>query len=300
MKNIYKALLSCAAAAILAGCGGGDSAPAALTTTPTTTTTSTTSAAALTGLSGSMESAAGLAIDGVNAGYYGNFSTFLPAGVFAPATVSPDPTMPSCSTGTAVYSSGPSKITYTGCKIGDATLDGVAGIVGGTGSYTVTFNVDPAHPLKITAPGADNKTATFTYLGKEVVTNLVGTYGNYTAGKVVLNVEVQIGTSSTVTLTNFTVNFSKSGTVETTTLDGKYSTMIKLSDFGVPATPGVPDSVSVEFTISTPTAVKYNSATDKEEAGLIRFVSTGFTMEVDFGTKTVRLITAGSTQEFPM
>jgi hypothetical protein len=299
MKTIYKALLSCAAAAILAGCGGGDSAPAALVVPPTTTTTSSGSSASLTGLSDSMESAASLAIDGVSAGYYGNFSTFLPAGLFAPAGVA-EPSMPTCTTGTAVYSASPSKIRYTGCKIGDATLNGVAGIVGNNSAFTVTFNVDAANPLKITAPGADGKTATFTYLGKEVVTNLVGTYPNYTGAKVVLNVEVQIGTSSTVTLTNFTVDFSKSGTIETTTLDGKYSTLIKLSDFGVPATPGVPDSVSVEFTISTPTAIKYNSATDKQEAGLIRFVSTGFTMEVDYGASKVRLITAASTQEFPI
>ena len=73
--NIWiKALLCGAAAAALVACGGDDDTPAA--TTPTTTTGGTVSAASLASISAGMESAAGFAIDGVDAGVYGDFTFF--------------------------------------------------------------------------------------------------------------------------------------------------------------------------------------------------------------------------------
>lgn len=302
MKFLMKVLLCGVTAASLVACGGDD-APAAAAPAAG----GGVSAATLAGLSGGMESAAGLAIDGVGSGFYGNFGLLVaPAGLETPMATGY--TAPACTnSGTADYNGSTGVLTYTNCKIDDATLDGKAKIVrssgSGTASYTITFDTDTANPLKITGQGSDGKTATFTYSGTEVVTNLQPDVAPYTGAKITLNVTVKIGTSSTVKLTNFVVDYSRiGGNIERTTVNGKYAATIKLADFGVPATAGVPETVEVPFDITTPTAVDYNYVTDKDVAGVIRFTYTGvFVIEVDHGAKKVRFTaTGGTTQEFAL
>ncbi len=305
MKNWMKTLLCTVAAATLVACGGSDDAAPAAATTSSNVTLAT-----LAGLSAGMESAAGFAIDGVDAGFYGNLDLMLaPTGLETPAAVGY--TAPVCSNsgagGTSTFAYETSIVTYTNCKIGDATLDGKAKIVRstdpGTASYTITFDIDTSNPLKITGEGSDGKTATYTYTGNQVVTNLQGSSPDYTGAKITLNATVKVGTSSTVKLANFVVDYRRiEGNLERTTVNGKYSATIKLADFGVPATPGVPETLEVTFDVTTPTPVDYNYVTDKDVAGIIKFSYAGvFVIEVDYGTHKVRFTpTGGATQEFSM
>lgn len=300
MKFWMKALLCGITAASLAACGGDDDGAAA--PPPAASAGGTVSASALTGISANLESAAGFAIDGVDAGVYGDFTFFPPAafsGLESPLAATP---MVACSTGTAVYSGSAKTLTYTNCKVGDNTLNGVVKVVGATDVYTVTFDFDASNPLKITGSGSDGKTVTLTYSGNQVVSNLQGSYPDYTGAKIVMNATVKIGTASTVKFTNFAVTYGPGGTnIERTTVDGKYSTSIKLSDFGIPATAGVPDTIDMEFTITTPTPVDFNYVTNQDVAGVIRFAGMGFTIEIDYGAKKARLtVTGGTTQEFPL
>lgn len=306
MKNWFKTMLCAVSAATLVACGGGDYVdpnPAA------GGGGGGASAAAFAGLTAGMENAAGFAIDGVDAGFYGDFRLFDgTAGLESPAGVAYS--APSCansaSGGEVMYDNEDSIVTYTNCKIGDATLDGKVEIKDssgdGTATYTIKFDIDPANPLKITGEGSDGKTATFTYSGTQVVTNLKGEYPTYTGAKITLNASVKIGTSSTVKFTNFVVDYNREGDVETTTVDGTYGATLKLADFGFPATPGVPETVDVTLDVSTPTPVQYNYVTDVDTAGVIRFSYAGFfVMEIDYAAKKVRFTPTGApTQEFPL
>lgn len=309
MKNWIKTLLCIAATATLVACGDGDDAPAAAAGGGGG---GTVSAAAFTSLSAGLESAAGFAIDGVDAGFYGNFNLLLaPSGLETPAAPPPSYSAPSCTNsatgGAATYEPSESVLTYTNCKIGDATLNGKAKIVraagSGTASYTITFDTVPATPLTITGQGSDGKTATFTYTGTQVVTNLQGEPGHYTGAKITLNATVKIGSSSTVKFTNLVVEYGPGGTnIERTTVNGKYGATIKLADFGIPATPGAPETVEVTLDVTTPTPIDYNYVTDKDVAGVMRFSYAGvMVIEIDYGARKVRVTATGSpTQEFPM
>jgi chitodextrinase len=289
-----KTWLCAVSAATLVACGGGDDAPA----TPTTSTASTE---ALTSLTEGSAAAGALAVEGLASGYFGNLSRFdilLPARL-SPAAVESNPN-PECTAGSTARQG--DTVTYTDCVIDGATLNGVIQVTSDAGSYTVTFDSEPANPFRISAPGVNAQTITYTYNGNEVITGLSDAYP-YTAGRVVVNATVKINTDSEIKLINYTVEFSTNvdRTVATVSVNGDYEATIKLSDFGVPLTPGLPETVPVQFTISTPTPIESIIATDEVTAGVYRMSSAGFVIEVDFGAKKIRMTPTGApTQEFDL
>lgn len=306
MKNWFKTMLCAVSAATLVACGGGDyvdpnpAAPAP--------GGGTASAGAITGIAGQMELAAGLAIDGIGAGFFGDFTTLsIPTGLESPSDmVMPEVYMPPhCANedGSALPSEADdaTRVTYTNCVIDGSTLNGVVDItVQSEGVYLVEFDPVAMSPFKITA-SEDGTTITYTYSGNQVVSDLARDgEGEYTSMNVVLNADVKIGTGSTVTLTDFEIDFTKTETEETITLDGDYSATIKLSDFGVPVVAPMPETAVVAFTVTTPTAVVVNLEQDKETAGIIKFASTLFALETNYATRKITLtVTGAPPQEFP-
>jgi len=299
MKNWLKSMLCAVSAATLVACGGGGTAD---TTTTTTTTGGAASSSAITGIAGQMELAAGLTIDGIAAGFFGDFSTLsVPTGLETPMGMAYS--APSCTNemdGSAEYSSegAVTRVTYDNCMIDGSTLNGVVDItVQGSGTYLVTFAPVSANPFKVVA-SEDGKTTTFTYKGEQVVSELEGEPGNYTHMNVVLDAEVMIGTGSTITLKEFEIDFTVDGDTETITVNGDYSATIKLADFGVPVTPPMPETALIAFTVTTPTALVVQG--DVEKQGIIKFASSLFGIETNYATKKITLtFPSAPSQEFP-
>ncbi len=302
MKNWMKTLLCTVAAATLVACGGSDDAPATVTATGGG---SATTAASLTGMSDQVSAAASFTIDGLLDGYFGPLPGIVsaPTSFETPAADSALPT-PTCSSGsvTSTYNS----ITYTNCKLPDATLNGKIGVAIGEGGqpHTITFNVDTGNPLTAQVTTDSKKTVTFKYAGTQVISRLEGEPVTGFTAKVNTTVTVD-GGSTVFKLADFVVDFStvteSSVSYEVITLNGKYTASIKLSDFGVPATPGLPETVEIDFTVTTPTAIKSKKSDGSVVQGIYKLASPSFSIEVDFGAKKVRLSLPGApAQEFDL
>lgn len=115
-----------------------------------------------------------------------------------------------------------------------------------------------------------------------------------------MNVDINVDNgSSTIKFTNYLVDFTYKTTSKETTLNmsGKFGYDLKLADFGVPATPGLPEKVNVEFDVSTPTALKFTETTD---SGVYKLSSSLYSIEIDYTNDVAKFTAGGVTQTFAL
>lgn len=291
-------------AGLLAGCGGGGGAA--------TTAAAATGNAGVAGISTQVETAASFALDGLDAGIYGlpkGTAPALPSGFESP-TASPPPTMhptPTCTSGSVSSTSTSADLTrivYSNCVVDGSTLNGTISIAGptvytSTGVWTASFS-----GFSVSGEGADGKTVKFNYAGNQVIRNVTwsgsGPTAEATAAKVTINVDISVDNgSSTIKFTNYLVDFTYNTTSKETSLNmsGKFGYDLKLADFGVPATPGLPEKVNVEFDVSTPTTLKFTETTD---SGVYKLTSTLYTLEIDYTNDVAKFTAGGVTQTFAL
>jgi hypothetical protein len=288
-------------ASLLGACGGGGgAAPAAA---------AASSNAGIAGMSNQVETAASFALDGLDAGFYGlpkGAALSAPTQFETPAAVSVHPA-PTCSSGTVTSTSSAVDVTnlrYTNCVINGSTLNGTITTAGPTaytanGVWTSTFA-----GFSVSAPGADGKTVKFNYSGNQVFKDMTwsgaGAAAEATAGKATMNVDIVVDNgSSTIKLTNFLINFTYNTTSKETTLNmsGKFGYDLKLADFGVPATPGLPATINIEFDVTTPSTLKFTDTTD---SGVYKLASAVYTIEIDYTNDVAKFTAGGVTQTFPL
>jgi hypothetical protein len=288
-------------AGVLSGCGGGGGGAA--------TAAAASSNAGVSGISTQIETAASFALDGLDAGIYGLPKGMAPAlpGRFEAPAAAPVHSVPTCSGGSVAATSvgaDQSRIVYSNCVVDGSTLNGTITVAGPTtyvsnGVWTATFS-----GFSISGEGADGKTVKFNYSGNQVIRDVTWsgttTTAEATAAKVTINVDISVDNgSSTINFTNYLVDFSyKTDTQETTlNMSGKFGYDLKLADFGIPATPGLPEKVKVEFDVSTPTALKFTETTD---SGVYKLTSTLYTLEIDYTNDVAKFTAGGVTQSFPL
>jgi hypothetical protein len=286
---------------LLAACGGGGGTA--------TTAAAASSNAGVSGISTQVETAASFALDGLDAGIYG-----LPRGTAPSGPTSFEAPAGAISHSAAVCTSGSSNsvqvsadetnLVYTNCVVDGSTLNGTVNIAGPTaytttGVWTATFA-----GFSVSGKGVDDKTVKFNYSGNQVIRNVTwsgtGTTAEATAAKVTLNVDINVDNgSSTIKFTNYLVDFTYNTTSKETTLNmsGKFGYDLKLADFGVPATPGLPEKVNVEFDVSTPTALKFTETTD---SGVYKLSSSLYTLEIDYTNDVAKFTAGGVTQTFAL
>ncbi len=291
------------ATGLLTGCGGGGSSAAS------SAPLATSSNAGITSASAQVETAASFVLDGLDAGFYGlpKGSGLTGASQFeSPAAVNTHPA-PACSSGTVTTANAGTDVTnlrYTNCVINGSTLNGTITTAGPTtyaanGIWTSTFA-----GFSISAKGVDDKTVRFNYSGNQVISNVTwsgsSATAEATAAKVRMNVDIAIDNgSSTIKFTNFLIDFSYNTTSKETSLNlsGKYSFDLNLADFGVPATPGVPPTINIEFEVSTPTTLRFTDTTD---SGVYKLTSAAYTLEIDYTNDVAKFTVGGVTQTYPL
>lgn len=291
---------------LLAACGGGGGTA--------TTAAAASSNAGVSGISTQVETAASFALDGLDAGIYGLPKGTAPAtpGGFESLAASPSPShsVPECSnspTGSVSTTStnvDETRIVYNNCVVDGSTLNGTITVAGPTaytttGVWTATFA-----GFSVSGKGVDDKTVKFNYSGNQVIRNVTwsgtGTTAEATAAKVTMNIDISVDNgSSTIKFTNYLVDFTYNTTSKETTLNmsGKFGYDLKLADFGVPATPGLPEKVNVEFDVSTPTALKFTETTD---SGVYKLSSSLYTLEIDYTNDVAKFTAGGVTQTFAL
>lgn len=289
-------------AALLGACGGGGGGA----TPPAAAAAG--SNAGITGVSGQIETAASFALDGVDAGFYGLPKPAALASAMAleqAQAIAPAHPVPTCSTGSVTSTStgvDQSNIVYNNCVIDDATLNGTITVAGpvtyqSNGVWTATFA-----GFSVQAPGVDGKTVKFNYSGTEGFSNMTwsgsGASATATGGKVALHVEINVDNgSSQISFNNFVVDFTDNGTTTTISMSGQFGYDLKLADFGVPATPGLPPTIAVVFDVTTPTQLSFTATTD---SGVYRMSSTLYTIEIDYTNDVGKFTAGGVTQSFPL
>lgn len=289
---------------LLAGCGGGGSA-----TTAAAGGGGTSGAAGLEAMGSSITTAASVVIDGVDAGFYG-----LPKGV-APDMMSqfesPQASAggrhpaPTCSTGTAVTSTtGEStNIRYTNCVINDSTLNGTITVQGppeyvSNGTWTSTFS-----DFTVNTTDDSDAAVRLAYSGYQVFKDLVwserGPSAYATAGKATLvDVAVDINNGAgNMTFDNLLLDFTYTESPEETrlTMTGGFGYTLNLADFGITVPPGVPSTVAVDFTASTPEQLVFTATS---ESGRLVLDSQLYDMEFNFTTSTGSITVNGVTTSF--
>jgi hypothetical protein len=195
-------------------------------------------------------------------------------------------------------------LRYTNCVINGATLNGTITTAGPTvyvsnGLWTSTFS-----GFSVSAPGADGKNIKFNYAGNQVISNVTWS-GNTaaaeaTAAKVNMNVDISVDNgSSTIKFTNLLIDFGYNTTSKETSLNisGKYAFDLKLADFGVPATPGLPPTINIEFDVTTPSTLKF---TDTSDSGVYKLASSLYTIEIDYTNDVAKFTAGGVTQSYPL
>jgi hypothetical protein len=299
MNKWIKTLLCGVATAALVACGGGDDAPAAAAGGGAGGSASTQ--AALTGMSDQVSAAASFAVEGMLDGYFGALPILsAPTGMVSPAA-QPNLATPSCSSGSVTSTA--STITYSNCKLSDATLNGTVGVVLGVSAHTVTFSPVGQTDFTVALTTDSGKSVTYKYTGTQVITRLEGT-DPVTGFTVKINSTVfVVGGSTSFKLTNFLVNYDRTTegatSYENIDLAGKYLASVKLADFGV-TVPGF-DTLDIDFDITTPTRIKSKLPDGPAVAGVYKLSSASFSLEVDFGANKVRLLITGApAQEFPL
>ena len=287
-------------AGLLSGCGGGGTAA---------TAAATSGNAGIAGVSTQVETAASFALDGLDAGIYG-----LPKGTAPAAPTQFEMPAGAISHAAATCTSGTSNsvqinpdqtdLVYSNCVVDGSTLDGTITISGPTaytanGVWTATFA-----GFSVSGKGVDDKTVKFNYSGNQVIRNVTwsgtGTTAEATAAQVTMNVDINVDNgSSTIKFTNYLVDFTYNTTSTETTLNmsGKFAYDLKLADFGVPATPGLPEKVNVEFDVSTPTALKFTETTD---SGVYKLSSSLYSIEIDYTNDVAKFTAGGVTQTFAL
>ena len=195
-----------------------------------------------------------------------------------------------------------SALVYSNCVVDGSTLNGTITISGprqytSNGVWTATFS-----GFSVSGEGVDGKTVKFNYSGSQVIKDVVWSADNTEAeaAKIAMNLDIAIDTgSSTIKFTNYLINFSyNSASMETSVdMSGKYAFDLKLADFGVPATPGLPATVNVEFDVTTPTTLKFTDTTD---SGVYKLTSALYTMEIDYTNDVAKFTAGGVTQTFPI
>jgi len=253
----------------------------------------------LSGVAGQAAGTADIAIDGINDGSFGIPKPTAAAAALASERLNAQAVgnlpAPACNSGTATSTA--DSITYVNCVLAtdvDTKLNGKITTTGsGAGPWLVTY--DTANPLTATTAGADGKPVNIVYSGTVNVSNLTwnGTGASATAStfKATMNVGVAIGSSSKFTLGNYVIDYSSTPPNSKVDLNGTYSLDLKLSDLGIPATPGAPESIMIDFTTSTPSTLE--STNDVINKGVLKIVSTGFTMELDYTNKKSRFTPDG-------
>jgi hypothetical protein len=295
------AALALSAVVLLSACGGGGSSA------PPATAAVASSNAGIAAVSGQIETAASFALDGVDAGFYGlpKPAMAAPAAFEMPSAALPAHPVPTCATGTVTsVSTGidQSNIVYNNCVIDGAKLNGTITVAGPVtyqtnGVWTATFA-----GFSVQAPGVDGKTVKFNYSGTEGFSNMTwsgsGASATATGGKVKLNVQINVDNgSSQISLSNFTVDFTDNGTTTTLSMSGQFGYDLKLADFGVPATPGLPPTIAVVFDVTTPSTLSFTATTD---SGVYRMSSPLYTIEIDYTNDVGKFTAGGVTQTFPL
>jgi hypothetical protein len=302
MQNVKALFLAVSATAFLSACGGGDS-PAPAPAAPPSGASGP--ASQFPGLASQAADSANIAIDGINDGFFGIPKPAALASAKASERLSAqalgDLPAPACASGTAVATA--TSITYTNCVLAsdpDSKLNGKV-TTSGSGAGPWLVNYDSANPLTVTTTGADGKTLDLVYSGQVSVSNLVwsgtGSTATASAFKATLDVGVAIGSSSKFKLDNYVIDYSTTPPNTTkVSLDGQYIIDLKLSDLGIPATVGVPDSITLDFAVSTPAALE--STNDVVNKGVFKISSAAYTVELDYTNKKSRFTpTGGATVE---
>ncbi len=310
MNKWMKTLLCGVAAAALVACGGGDD-------TTTTATTggggSTAAPAAMTGLG---EQGFAVAQFGVGAAVDG---MIIPVAPFAPPTSleSPQAAPPQdpmdissrCQTGSATQQqTGEStyQLVYTNCRNADseATYNGVINVtaVNGMGEEDTDYTADfDSTGLTVTVNN-NSKTLTFVYKNRTdveshamVMSNIVRSGNNITKVKNVMNVSINLGASSNVTLQDYAMTFDSTVNPETIDLSGKYVIRLKPSDFISPLPAGVPDmEIPLTFTVTTNPILKVGTGDGFSGGTLIMSDTTlGYKVETNFTDKKITITVAG-------
>lgn len=293
-------------ASLLAGCGGGGGGAVGATAA------ATSGNAGITGVSTQVETALSFSLDGLDAGVYGLPKPPL-AMVMASSFESPQAAshaVPTCSNGSAGTATKSqvlgeddiSNLVYNNCVVDGSTLNGTITISGpreytSNGVWTATYS-----GFSVSGEGTDGKVVKFNYAGSQVIKDLVWAEDNSeaVAAKVTMNVDINVDNgSSTIKFTNYLINFSYNATRMETSIDmsGKFAFDLKLADFGVPVTPGLPATVNVEFDVTTPTTLKFTETTD---SGVYKLTSLAYTLEIDYTNDVAKFTAGGVTQTFPL
>lgn len=216
--------------------------------------------------------------------------------------------VPTCSNGpagtatTSQVDGDISNLVYNNCVVDGSTLNGTITISGprvyaSNGVWTATYS-----GFSVSGEGADGKVVKFNYVGSQVIKDLVWAMDNSEAiaAKVTMNVDINVDNgSSTINFTDYLIDFSYNAANMETSIDmsGKYAFDLKLADFGVPATPGLPATINVEFDVTTPTTLKFTETTD---SGVYKLTSLAYTLEIDYTNDVAKFTAGGVTQTFPI
>ncbi len=290
------------AMALLAGCGGGGGAA------PTAGATS--SNAGLTAMGGSLTTAAGVVIDGLDAGFYG-----LPKGEVvtlvqfeAPqALASGRHPTPACSSGNLVTSTtgDNTHIRYNSCVIDGSTLNGTITVEGpfafvANGTWTSTFA-----GFTVNTTDDTGKAIRLAYSGKQVFKDLTwsgtGPTAQATGGKATLvDVAVDINSGAgNMTFNNLLIDFSYTASPEETRIrmTGGFGYTLNLADFGITVPAGVPGTLVVNFTASTPEQLIFTATSER---GRLVLDSQLYDLEFNFTAGTGSITVNGITTSFPL
>lgn len=309
MKNWFKTMLCAVSAATLVACGGGDYVdpnPAAGGGGGGGGGGASSDAIAGLGTQGFVVAnfAIGGAVDGML--IPAPVVAFVPASLESPADA-PDPMdisdrcMPGGEASQTEVEPHVYEIVYTNC-VGvdsDVKYNGTVTVrefedTAGTG-YTVDFD---STGLQVSLE-LNGTTYEYIYKNREsdvhamVLSDIVNGEDGMTKVTSLVNVDITIGTGS-VTLEDYKLEFDRTSSPETIALSGKYSVMLKPSDFG-PVPAGLPDvAFPLTFVTSTDPILTIDDA-DEFSGGTLKLKDSNNIYEIatNFTTKKVTITVSG-------
>ncbi|MFM7330703.1 MAG: hypothetical protein ACKO1L_03430 [Brachymonas sp.] len=285
---------------LLAGCGGGGGA--------TTAAAAGGSNAGLEAMGSSLITAAGVTLNGLDGGFYGLLKgTASPLSQFEAPQASPGgrhPT-PTCSTGTLNTSTtgNDTSIRYNNGVIEGSTLNGTITVQGpiaftAGGVWTSTFS-----GFTVNTTDDSGAAVRLAYSGSQVFQSITWsgttTTAYATGGKATLvDVVVDINNGAgNMTFTNLLLDFTYTDSPERTTvrMSGGFGYTLKLADFGITVPAGVPSTVAVNFTASTPEQLVFTATS---ESGRLILDSQLYKMEFNFTAGTCSITVNGVPTSF--
>lgn len=219
----------------------------------------------------------------------------------------PVPTCSNTSTGSLTTSANGeiTNIRYNNCVIDGSTLNGTITVVGSLtygpsetwtstfAGFTVNTTDDSGNAVRLAYSGMQ--------IFKDLTWSGTGPIAQATGGKVTLvDVAVDINSGAgNMTFNNLLIDFSYTASPEETRIrmTGGFGYTLNLADFGITVPAGVPGTLVVNFTASTPEQLIFTATSER---GRLVLDSQLYDLEFNFTAGTGSITVNGITTSFPL